>query len=130
MFNEPPNLTRILSIYSIIIWILIINSMLLISSMIMLQQYLSGLLHFRILGNNFVNTCYELMRHVLRQPLRSRVNDGFTTILWSMVAFFLTSFFSAGVLDSILHQPVHSIDSIEELIESNMSAITVNSEVT
>ncbi len=73
---------------------------------------------------NFEKLLFFIIRYLLNQG-NSAKND-LLIILWAFVAFLITSCLSAGILSTIVAQEKKTINTFEELIDTNLTIISGN----
>ena len=72
---------------------------------------------------NIWNIFFNLIRHIVNQGLNEK--DLLTTI-WSLNVLILSSCISAGILSSLVDREVKNINTIEELIDSDLTVLISN----
>ena len=69
------------------------------------------------------NILFEMIAQLLRQANDRTVQKSLVFNVWSFKALVLSSCFSGAILGAVVNRKQDAIDSIEDLISSNMSAV-------
>jgi predicted PurR-regulated permease PerM len=73
---------------------------------------------------NFEKLLFFIIRYLLNQGKTAK--NELLIILWAFVAFIIISCLSAGILSTIVAQEEKTINTFEELIDSNLTIISGN----
>ena len=77
-------------------------------------------------GNSLLDYFFGLMRHLLNQAMDMTSNNALLINIWSFMALILTCCLSGGILTSLMFKPLKNINSIDELVESNLTIVNYN----
>ena len=66
---------------------------------------------------------FELFGQLLKQTSYRKLEKNVIMTIWSVAALILSSCFSGGILRSMVHREQTSIDTLDELISSNLSVV-------
>ena len=75
-----------------------------------------------LLMDNF----FRLMRHLLNQPMIMSSNNRLLINTWSLMALIMACCLSGGMLSSLNFKPMKNINSIDELVKSNLTIVNYN----
>ena len=74
----------------------------------------------------FVDNFFRLMRHLLNQQMIMSSNYFLLINIWSLMALILSSCLSGGILSSLMFKTMKNINTIDELVQSNLTIINYN----
>ena len=78
------------------------------------------------LFNKFVESYFETSRHLFGESKSISSKDNFLTNIWAFMSLILVSCLSSGILSSIVIQDVRHINTIDEIIASNLDIYGYN----
>ena len=120
--THSTNISDIFRIFDIKIWISILCSILLTA----LVLFINGK-SIKYKSKPFINILFDIFRHLVNQSLlKVESNPNIVTNLWSFSALISTACFSAGILSSILNVEHNCINSVVELMHTDMNAFIFN----
>ena len=136
-----PDMSKILKIFSLDIWLLILLSTLILTLFFVIFNYHKckhGIYYefsYHVQFNHEVRRTdfktaiwifFVLGRHLLNQPLKRVTSESLLTNIWSFMAFIITVCFSGGILRSIVFREQKNINTFDEMIDSNLTVLTYN----
>ena len=139
--TQPSNMTKILKLFSIEIWLLIMTSILIITSFLIISKKLQGFwISIAILSCYYLycfigeiirfessfKVFYNILRHLLNQSMRKELRERLLINIWSLMALTITACFSGGILTSVVFREQKNINSFDEMIDSNLTVLTYN----
>jgi len=123
---ESPQLVHIITTFSLEIWILIINSIFLVSIFLILKQSLMSCRKINLSFTNIGNTLFNVSRILLNQGYRYSGNSNFLFSMWSLILITLISCFSGNIYSSIINKNIIVINDLNELIKTNLTIVSAN----
>jgi len=112
--------------FSLDIWILIINSIFLVSIFLILKQSLMSCRKINLSFTNIEKKLSDVSRILLNQGYRYSGNSNFLFSMWSLISITLISCFSGKIYSSIINKNIIVINDLNELIKTNLTIISHN----